>query len=163
MRSRYYTGAYFNPHTPHTGCDDSTGISCHLLCNYFNPRTHAGCDTTSSTRQFKASHFNPRTSYEVRRVGILPDYTVYVRFQSTHLIRGATPPQKRNSRPNLISIHAPHARCDTTKTVQSTEATNISIHAPYTGCDKDTAHGRTDGPISIHAPHARCDLLLTRI
>ena len=33
-------------------------------------------------------------------------------FQSTHPVRGATPPPRRAQRPNEISIHAPREGCD---------------------------------------------------
>ena len=123
-------------------------------------------------------------------------------FQSTLLMRGATPlpafqvlsrpyfnPRSSCeerpvsvaslSRSRLISIHAPHARSDTsikdgivsglqfqstllmrgaTKRRPGSRFTSeISIHAPHARSDLHT--GRDDGQagISIHAPHARSD------
>ena len=56
-------------------------------------------------------NFNPRTSCEVRRTNCKPA-TRDLSFQSTHLMRGATVGLCRGLKMKLISIHAPHARCD---------------------------------------------------
>ena len=56
------------------------------------------------------------------------------RFQSTHLMRGATYGLEFLGRDTVISIHAPHARCD------------FVLNSP-----------QPSQQISIHAPHARCD------
>ena len=59
-------------------------------------------------------------------------------FQSTLLMRGATPPACAANPHQHISIHAPHARSD----VQD-------------------RHRQILFRISIHAPHARSDLLMS--
>ena len=59
----------------------------------------------------------------------------------------------------LISIHAPHARCDT-KTREIMRLMSISIHAPHARCDQIAQAVGIEAQyiISIHAPHARYDL-----
>ena len=55
-------------------------------------------------------------------------------FQSTHPLRGATPPCPWSRRTARISIHAPLAGCDY-KYLTHDKLTDISIHAPLAGCD----------------------------
>ena len=87
-----------------------------------------------------SQNFNPRTPCGVRRVA----YSI-----------GPTA--------SCISIHAPHAGCDTVQN-GSILGSYISIHAPHAGCDSviflrlDAVH-----QISIHAPHAGCDLSYVRL
>ena len=77
-------------------------------------------------------------------------------FQSTHLLRGATPPHKIIPSVFSISIHAPLARCDS-GTGDDWLGQCISIHAPLARCDQ-LPEGHSDAcNISIHAPLARCD------
>ena len=56
-------------------------------------------------------HFNPRTSCEVRRKHTCGDNR-HDRFQSTHLVWGATCLARYKQGPCYISIHAPRVRCD---------------------------------------------------
>ena len=58
----------------------------------------------------------------------------------------------------LISIHAPHAGCDSSTCFASSFAASISIHAPHAGCDLRRRCLPRSRNISIHAPHAGCDL-----
>ena len=115
------------------------------------------------------------------RLLVVTPETYYLIFQSTHPMRGATRPcpaclllsQDFNPRTPCgvrhckhhhhplftdISIHAPHAGCDSTAHKLELRAIRISIHAPHAGCDPLTRRGHegTD-KISIHAPHAGCD------
>ena len=137
-----------------------------------------GATTTAQKRPALITDFNPRTSYEVRLIVVL--YPLHhVLFQSTHLIRGATHCRSVSVASCLISIHAPHARCDFSP-ANLDDVVIISIHAPPCGvrhCDDafDTYSARfqsthlmqgTTEPvivhvsqqiISIHAPHTRCD------
>ncbi len=47
-------------HAPMQGATGQLG-GVSTFSSYFNPRTHAGCDTTISTGHVKEIHFNPRT------------------------------------------------------------------------------------------------------
>ena len=92
-----------------------------------------GATSTRQPTRGPSSHFNPRSSCEERRpVG-------------TRLI-------KIN-----ISIHAPHARSDSTS-ADSAAVSTISIHAPHARSDSADGRNRVANSISIHAPHARSDL-----
>ena len=72
-------------------------------------------------------------------------------------MRGATITGTETTPPEWISIHAPHAGCDT-GTPPFPETLQISIHAPHAGCDLATGDlVKQLGDISIHAPHAGCD------
>ena len=57
-------------------------------------------------------HFNPRSSCEERRESCGKRLHRSL-FQSTLLMRGATPTPGQLGSMELISIHAPHARSDT--------------------------------------------------
>ena len=59
---------------------------------------------------------------------------ISARFQSTLLMRGATAPTRVLSRRKRISIHAPHARSDQLID-DSRERIAISIHAPHARSD----------------------------
>ena len=122
--------------------------------------------------------FNPRTPCGVRR-GKNSTSTRRGLFQSTHPMRGATPIVKTNGTQIVISIHAPHAGCDTSsmspfsasETLQSTHpmrgATSTiptrryragfqSTH-PMRGATFSCLKSACRPDISIHAPHAGCD------
>ena len=79
-------------------------------------------------------HFNPRTPCGVRRVYRICEY-VKAGFQSTHPMRGATDYAIHLRPKSKISIHAPHAGCDTPDGM-ACDVIRISIHAPHAGCDK---------------------------
>ncbi len=57
-----------------------------------------------------------------------------VEFQSTHLLRGATRFAVAAESPNVVSIHAPLARCDAHLIFIAIKP-NVSIHAPLARCD----------------------------
>ena len=103
----------------------------------FNPRTPCGVRRRASSRRTWDAHFNPRTPCGVRH-NIASAYVTTTKFQSTHPMRGATARagsmvshQKHfnprtpcgvrhglglhDGRGRIISIHAPHAGCDTAK------------------------------------------------
>ena len=94
----------------------------------------ARCDLEALGQQQSGLNFNPRTSCEVRHK-VLVLLPIDIKFQSTHLLRGATcqcgihallpvyfNPRtscevrheipKKDNRNDAISIHAPLARCD---------------------------------------------------
>ena len=56
-------------------------------------------------------------------------------FQSTHPLRGATLVLRQLRRFVQISIHAPLAGCDSSRSTVERH-TEISIHAPLAGCDQ---------------------------
>ena len=83
-----------------------------------------------------------------------------------------------------ISIHAPHAGCDSDTSAAASSAgkfqsthpmrgatakialrrvtVGISIHAPHAGCDFAGRRRNYGRIISIHAPHAGCDRCVLR-
>ena len=79
---------YFNPRT---SCEVRQSYRCTITA-YINISIHAPlarCDAQSADVMFIASDFNPRTSCEVRLL-ILIMMVIGKKFQSTHLLRGAT-------------------------------------------------------------------------
>ena len=120
-------------HAPHAGCDNhgpasrmrfstfqsthpmrgatiKTIISGHsTVISIHAP--HAGCDADTDAPKIKAINFNPRTPCGVRRRPA-PISTARPTFQSTHPMRGATENHGRDQAVQAISIHAPHAGCD---------------------------------------------------
>ena len=139
---------------------------------------HARCDKRRKQHGRSLVNFNPRTSCEVRPLDINNSLLVS-KFQSTHLMRGATLANLPVRRFPAISIHAPHARCDdmtanvTTRKWDFNPRTSCEVRPnclyrvihltnfnPRTSCEVRRAlpscpMGREH--ISIHAPHARCD------
>ena len=165
-------------HAPHAGCDVCPYCGKRVRPN-FNPRTpcgvrrHAYASTVSGD-----SDFNPRTPCGVRRAR-RGKTSKRSGFQSTHPMRGATGDRRAYQRYASISIHAPHAGCDS---VRSINLSKISYFNPRTPCGvrpfrlsrwiscrtfqsthpmrgatfKQTP-AKTRAKISIHAPHAGCD------
>ena len=117
------------------------GATCVFLCSHDYSSsfqsTHLLRGATHKIRHAKSFifHFNPRTSYEVRRIpasgraswsgfqsthllrgatiGLIQSISTRV-FQSTHLLRGATRIEIAENALPMISIHAPLTRCDST-------------------------------------------------
>ena len=125
--------------------------------NYFNPRTscevrhcvhqlsfrcsnisiHAPrvrCDHKKIEKSEMNYYFNPRTSCEVRLI-IWVFYAPFFRFQSTHLVWGATSGSNTSQLIEKISIHAPRVRCDYWNKDDDPYDLRISIHAPRVRCD----------------------------
>ncbi len=92
--------------------------------------------------------------------GATPDFVFYkhpFKFQLTHLLRGATVHLAKKRREQIISTHAPLARCDAVNTCDQRVA-RISTHAPLARCDHVPGrHAAQLFHISTHAPLARCD------
>ena len=134
--------SYFNPRS---SCEERQGSFPYPVpCpSDFNPRS--SCEERPARRpsQRPLRDFNPRSSCEERRYEhMLP--TVVTTFQSTLLMRGATFGVISNtSRAGLISIHAPHARSDTSVYEPHFYSNQISIHAP---------HARSDMPVVAYVP-----------
>ena len=142
-------------HAPHAGCDirefgayswDSKFQSTHPM----RGATHF-CNLGDCIRRFQSTH--PMRGATLL-VSLLP--RPRLGFQSTHPMRGATARDARRARVSVISIHAPHAGCDS-RTSYLCWSSCISIHAPHAGCDADMRHAGRVKAISIHAPHAGCD------
>ena len=139
-----------------------------------------GATTAAVFSSSATMHFNPRSSCEERQqqqgrieitdlfqstllmrgatTGILPIIRSIKGFQSTLLMRGATRVGLLLLLAVLISIHAPHARSDTSYDAGLFTYLQISIHAPHARSD-GVCQGRVRAVlmISIHAPHARSD------
>ena len=83
--------------------------------------------------------------------------TVYrLMFQSTPLMRGATEMAEFKAQVEEVSIHAPHARGDS-DAVFEVDVIAVSIHAPHARGDYIQIKFRIICLVSIHAPHARGD------
>ena len=120
-------------HAPHTRCDLAP-LESFIASSIFQ-FTHLIQGATCGNWCFGCSilYFNSRTSYKVRR------------------------PKKYNPLEcYIISIHAPHTRCDAGLR-QVAGIRLISIHAPHTRCDARLVGACWRPRISIHAPHTRCD------
>ncbi len=148
--------ANFNPRTSYEVRREIGQRVCHHS-GYFNPRTsyevrlttgvrlivlrrisiHAPltrCDCLPSLAANRLMYFNPRTSYEVR-LQIFSVLRSTIRFQSTHLLRGATAFPIRSS-PELILFQSTHLlRGATRSRLSLCKLIVISIHAPLTRCD----------------------------
>ena len=148
-------------HAPHAGCDSYvTTVAAAKAISIYAP--HARCDSgLPGGIADKGAYFNPRTSCGVRR-GKRLAFVGIALFQSTHLMRGATEYIRESLDEELISIHAPHARCDMADGKVCRRM--LYYFNPRTPCGVRliadvTNHRRR---ISIHAPHARCDCKDTR-
>ena len=75
--------------------------------------------------------FNPRTSCEVRLIR-KEKYDGYCKFQSTHLVWGATFYAHKDWQKGNISIHAPRVRCDILEEVALQEYIHFN---PRTSCE----------------------------
>ena len=78
-------------------------------------------------------------------------------FQSTHPMRGATYIQSGGIFGYSISIHAPHAGCDSTYPRFFPLHFNFNPRTPCGVRRSASASFRSLLKISIHAPHAGCD------
>ena len=124
---------------------------------HFNPRSSCEERPRESSKGGHARYFNPRSSCEERPKNT--DYLIIADpFQSTLLMRGATPVLAADREVQFISIHAPHARSDNASKNMNQAIQIISIHAPHARSDI-VADSQIRLPllISIHAPHARSD------
>ena len=93
----------------------------------------AGSDPLISTLSASLLYFNPRSPCGERLYNYHAD-KVFILFQSTLPVRGATTSRKHQNIFIKISIHAPRAGSDS-KTSRKHQNTFISIHAPRAGSD----------------------------
>ena len=125
--------SYISIHAPHARSDTCYIIDAQTgIISIHAP--HARSDLRYHIPRRVGQNFNPRSSCEERPKNAAGAVRGML-FQSTLLMRGATQPSECTRTPGDISIHAPHARSDTTDT-----------------------NKRKCGDISIHAPHARSDI-----
>ena len=188
-------------HAPLAGCD---GEGARVALEPFRISIHAplaGCDCPGRRPAPGPRYFNPRTPCGVRQVFELVHFkykrisihaplagcdlrfgAVYGRvkaFQSTHPLRGATPPDLLNA--DALVFQSTHPlRGATGRLCYTVTMGRISIHAPLAGCDLrfGAVYGRVKAfqsthplrgatrnasappihaAISIHAPLAGCD------
>ena len=116
-----------------------------------------GATALTVRRLFNFQNFNPRTPCGVQPAAFFDLYSIGV-FQSTHPMRGATAVRSMGSRRGWnFNPRTPcgvrHYICD-----PENEDSDISIHAPHAGCDTIIFHFCRFLRISIHAPHAGCDI-----
>ena len=116
----------FNPRTP-CGVRRRPWIVSVFSIKISIHAPHAGCDRVLGRMRKRCEpYFNPRTPCGVRLIR----WTVEIRrkeFQSTHPMRGATTRGTEVERISRISIHAPHAGCDS-KTRQNH---HVPLHKTY--------------------------------
>ena len=154
-------------------------MSAEGICQHFNPRTPCGVRRLVAYRNRPTHNFNPRTPCGVRLTGpALPSRALL--FQSTHPLRGATPPRspgsaamsnfnprtpcgvrpmRRGDRQQKQGDFNPRTPCGVRRhDVQQTVQVFLfqSTH-PLRGATagSDARPGTVD--ISIHAPLAGCD------
>ena len=102
-------------------------------------------------------NFNPRTPCGVRLTYNELGYKDYL-FQSTHPMRGATLSILDSDISRIISIHAPHAGCDSMNLLKRCNRIIFQSTHPMRGATKGTLRLLClVDKISIHAPHAGCD------
>ena len=175
---RHEPVCYFNPRS---SCEERLGsmASLAITLSYFNPRS--SCEERHKRRQNRGRrrYFNPRSSCEERRPAAAAGDGWAKIFQSTLLMRGATPDQALR-RTRTMDFN-PRSSCEERpeydlmaeweRTFQSTllmrgatgrrrpggRRCEISIHAPHARSDIRAAIYIRVSTISIHAPHARSD------
>ena len=124
------------------------------------------------------NRFNPRTPCGVRPAPAFCPSS-FLRFQSTHSLRSATPVSSRRGGRSCVSIHALLAECDggcsssapggirfqsthslrsaTGPTPTAFPASGVSIHALLAECDPMSEDIYFRHGVSIHALLAECD------
>ena len=120
-------------------CGVRQGASTHTgVGDYFNPRTHVGCDETRSKLSC----------------------TLLISIHAP--MWGATDQRATRLSVGLISIHAP--MWGATQTPHLVDSSNIiSIHAPMWGATKGVSMNKLSDVISIHAPMWGATLQLRKI
>ena len=143
----------FNPRT-HAGCDTSSGSNTAPPA-LFNPRTHAGCDPRPRRPKARSGRFNPRTHAGCDAEG---DLAAGVRLVSIHApTQGATRNNSANGTTPPCFNPRTHAGCDVCHLYASIVVCCVSIHAPTQGATEirqsQTARRRSFNPRT----HAGCD------
>ena len=116
----------------------------------------AECDSASSVEIVDQAGFNPRTPCGVRLLVFCRVPGAH-QFQSTHSLRSATRGERREKRPDEVSIHALLAECDRSQGRRQHQK-DVSIHALLAECDLPTCNiQNVPINVSIHALLAECD------
>ena len=102
-----------------------------LQANYFNPRTHEGCDSVNFTIKSASSYFNPRTHEGCDQKIVFRGLDDPI-FQSTHPRRVRHKNWDAVQASLTISIHAPTKGATSAAGILPS-ALRISIHAPTKG------------------------------
>ena len=115
-------------HAPLAGCDVAkTTFSAPLFISIHAPL--AGCDRRCNTFHSARLHFNPRTPCGVRLC--FARYSkIFIPFQSTHPLRGATEQVLFDCQELFISIHAPLAGCDSVATYIPSSTLDFNPRTP---------------------------------
>ena len=142
-------------HAPLAGCDKQANKKLAVYKN-FNPRTPCGVRRERPLCDGHHIDFNPRTPCGVRPYSSAPIVNFCI-FQSTHPLRGATPPAAAVCPDHAISIHAPLAGCDRDEIVYSGAGWSFQSTHPLRGATKRGEALIRGVTISIHAPLAGCD------
>ena len=164
-------------HAPLTRCDGiRTQLDTLISISIHAPLTR--CDRAPFRHQRRASNFNPRTSYEVRRRRVKTDPSrrdfnprtshevrrqrrhecaTFSMFQSTHLSRGATEFVTGFSTQMQVSIHAPLTRCDYLSVSEIISIVEFQSTHLLRGATPLSYQDSSGTLISIHAPLTRCD------
>ena len=100
-------------HAPHAGCDQLSVKKKDGSTQFQSTHPMRGATFDRSCFRVTDINFNPRTPCGVRHLELARYYAQYYG----------------------ISIHAPHAGCDTKNSFTHISRTEISIHAPHAGCD----------------------------
>ncbi len=165
-------------HAPHAR-SDSRSTRYQTRWTYFNPRSSCEERPSDSTTNFSmSSNFNPRSSCEERLVRMCRTICT-TRFQSTLLMRGATPARLilaiyskfqstllmrgatlKASAIGAVTLHFnPRSSCEERLGYLGRTAIENNFN-PRSSCEERhdrRAIARRIRLISIHAPHARSD------
>ena len=153
-----YAWTYFNPRTSYEVRLNQKTFS--FSKSYFNPRTSYEVRRPVLPAEFSVTRdFNPRTSYEVRHHLYLPSAAIR-KFQSTHLLRGATSRISYHRYECGISIHAPLTRCDKWFLGRILSVRNFNPRTSYEVRRRRGLPASLKCSISIHAPLTRCDVFI---
>ena len=138
---------YFNPRT-HVGCDLVRGAMSFLPTN-FNPRTHVGCDTSLGVATLPFQDFNPRT-----HVGCDPNskgrYHNVGNFNPrTHV--GCDPGKAGSPRSATNFNPRTHVGCDSLVRYINGIINHFNPRT-HVGCDAISSSAIQASWISIHAP-----------
>ena len=130
------------------------GFRLHYFLQYFNPRTHVGCDARTRTREPFFMNFNPRTHVgcDRWRLGEIPEHQDF--NPRTHV--GCDLRELFSSRVDENFNPRTHVGCDGGQPGRGRQY-GISIHAPTWGATiHDKARLRTRGDFNPRT-HVGCD------
>ena len=148
-------------HAPHAGRDGDIYGDKEGLDENFNPRAPCGARQSRRFRYVRDRHFNPRAPCGARPM-LRDQYGIYILFQSTRPMRGATSRSgKPLSRPRYFNPRAP---CGARRSLAILQGIPpyFNPRAPCGARRTTFAQVALRLQISIHAPHAGRDLPLRR-